>query len=215
MVYRRKAVQLSIESFGSGLSIPLSPDNEWIQLADQVPWPQLEEAYQLSFPSNLGRAGKPFRLLYGAQLIKQRTQLSGRELVAAIRDTPAYQYSIGLPEYQPQAQGGQLNQRQTQRLTIIRKLYEQQTAMYRQHTHRVADRIISLDQPEIRPIIRGKAKDPVEFGPKIDVSISHGVVAVERFAFNAFNESADLPATIDHYFDTYGTYPDEILADTL
>lgn len=103
MVYRRKAVQLSIESFGSGLSTPLSPDNEWLQLADQVPWPQLEEAYQLSFPSNLGRAGKPFRLLYGAQLIKQRTQLSDRELVAAIRDTPAYQYFIVLPEYQPQA----------------------------------------------------------------------------------------------------------------
>lgn len=111
-----------------------------------------------------------------------------------------------------QVQGGQLNQRQTQRLTIIRKLYEQQTEMYRQHTHRVADRIVSLDQPEIRPIIRGKAKDPVEFRPKIDVSISNGVVAVGRFAFN---ESADLPATIDHYFDTYGTYPDEILADTL
>lgn len=92
MVYRRKAVQLSIKSFGSGLSTPLSPDNEWVQLADQVPWPQLEEAYQLAFPSNLGWAGKPFRLLYGAQLIKQRTQLSDRELVAAIRDTPAYQY---------------------------------------------------------------------------------------------------------------------------
>ena len=103
MVYRRKAVQLSIKSFGSGLSTPLSPDTEWVQLADQVPWPQLEEAYQLAFPSNLGRAGKPFRLLYGAQLIKQRTQLSDRELVAAIRDTPAYQYFIGLPEYQPQA----------------------------------------------------------------------------------------------------------------
>lgn len=30
MVYRRKTVQLSIESFGSGLSTPLSPDNEWV-----------------------------------------------------------------------------------------------------------------------------------------------------------------------------------------
>lgn len=57
----------------------------------------------MSFPSNLGRAGKPFRLLYDAQLIKQRTQLSDRELVEAIRDAPAYQYFIGLPEYQPQA----------------------------------------------------------------------------------------------------------------
>lgn len=60
MVYRRKAVQLSIKSFGSGLSTPLSPDNEWVQLADQVPWPQPEEAYQLAFPSNLGREVNSF-----------------------------------------------------------------------------------------------------------------------------------------------------------
>ena len=32
----------------------------------------MEEVYQLIFPSKLGRAAKPFRLLYGAQLIKQK-----------------------------------------------------------------------------------------------------------------------------------------------
>jgi hypothetical protein len=31
MAYRRKADQLSIVSFDSGLSTPLSPDNEWVQ----------------------------------------------------------------------------------------------------------------------------------------------------------------------------------------
>lgn len=104
MVYRQTVTQLSIESFGTALSTPLSADNEWVQLADQMPWQKLTEAYQLAFPSKLGRAGKPFRMLYGSQLIKQRTGLSDRDIVEAIRDTPAYQYFIGIPQYQLKVQ---------------------------------------------------------------------------------------------------------------
>lgn len=63
--------------------------------------------------------------------------------------------------------------------------------------------------------MRGKAKAPVEFGPKIDVSIMDGVIDIERFSFNAFNESVDLETTLDHYFDVHGEYPDEVLIDTL
>lgn len=103
MVYRQKDVQLSLNSFEGALGTPLSPDNEWVLLANQMPWHELEEAYQLAFPSNLGRAAKPFRLLYGATLIQQETGLSDRKLVAAVRDTPAYQYFIGLPEYRAKA----------------------------------------------------------------------------------------------------------------
>lgn len=51
MVYRQKATQLSLESFGSALGTPLSPDNEWVQYAELIPWAKLEEAYQLQFPS--------------------------------------------------------------------------------------------------------------------------------------------------------------------
>ncbi|EPC37231.1 putative transposase, partial [Lacticaseibacillus paracasei subsp. paracasei Lpp219] len=87
--------------------------------------------------------------------------------------------------------------------------------MYRNHTHRVENRIVSLSQPEIRPIMRGKSKSPVEFGPKIDVSIMDGVIDIERFSFNAFNESGDLGSTLDHYYDVHGEYPDEVLLDTL
>ena len=39
--------------------------------------------------------------------------------------------------------------------------------MYDNHTHSVSDRIISLNQPWIRPIVRGKAKASVEFGAKL------------------------------------------------
>ena len=48
MVYRQKATQLSLESFGSALGTPLSPDNEWVQYAELIPWAKLEEAYNYS-----------------------------------------------------------------------------------------------------------------------------------------------------------------------
>ncbi|KRN23253.1 IS5 family transposase [Lacticaseibacillus camelliae DSM 22697 = JCM 13995] len=99
MAYRHSPLQLSFASFGAALSTPLSSDNEWVQLADIMPWKALDEAYQLEFTKNTGRAAKPFRLLYGASLIPQRMGLTDRGVVAAICDTPALQYFVGLSEY--------------------------------------------------------------------------------------------------------------------
>ena len=46
----------------------------------------------------------------------------------------------------------------------IQKLYEQQKYMYDNRTHSVENRIVSISQPYLWPIVRGKAKIPVEFG---------------------------------------------------
>lgn len=54
-----------------------------------------------------------------------------------------------------------------QYLTII-KLYEQQQYMYDNKVHSVEHRIISISQPWLRPIVRGKVKAPVEFGVDIN-----------------------------------------------
>ncbi len=113
------------------------------------------------------------------------------------------------------AQGGQLTDWQAQRLEVIKQVYEQQLFMFENHTHHVENRIVSLQQPYIRPIVRGKAKQSVEFGAKIDCSMLDGVIDVERFDFNSFNESTDLEVTLDHAFDLVGEYPDEVLVDTL
>ncbi|WP_419566105.1 hypothetical protein [Ruthenibacterium lactatiformans] len=51
-------------------------------------------------------------------------------------------------------------------METIRKIYEQQKYMYDNHTHSVEDRIVSVSQPFVRPIVRGKAGKPVEFGMK-------------------------------------------------
>lgn len=60
-----------------------------------------------------------------------------------------------------------LTDKQAELLDVIRKVYEQQRFMFENKTHSVADRIVSISQPYIRPIVRGKAKSPVEFGTKL------------------------------------------------
>ena len=86
--------------------------------------------------------------------------------------------------------GCELTVRQQERLTVIDKVYEQQKYMYDNRIHTVADRIVSISQPYIRPIVRGKAKAPVEFGTKLDVSLDErGMARIERMSFDAYNES--------------------------
>ncbi|MCU7903861.1 MAG: hypothetical protein KZQ66_19320 [Candidatus Thiodiazotropha sp. (ex Lucinoma aequizonata)] len=46
--------------------------------------------------------------------------------------------------------------------------------MYRSKSRRVDDRIISISQSYVRPIIRGKLDKPVEFGAKLNVSLNDG-----------------------------------------
>ena len=72
-------------------------------------------------------------------------------------------------------------------------------------TRSVADRIVSISQPHVSPIVRGKAGKRVEFGAK--VSISHqaeGYVSVDTLSWDAYNESADLPGQIESYKERFG-----------
>jgi transposase, IS5 family len=97
----------------------------------------------------------------------------------------------------------------------IQKIYEQQQYMYDQHTHSVAERIVSFHQPWIRPIVRGKAKAAVEFGVKFDMSMDNGIARLERTSFDAYNESEVLVGAIRRYYDRHGCYPERVLADKI
>ncbi len=57
-----------------------------------------------------------------------------------------------------------------QRLLVISELFRQQQQMHQERTHRIEHRIVSLSQPHLRPMVRGKAGTPVEFGAKLSVS---------------------------------------------
>ena len=111
--------------------------------------------------------------------------------------------------------GLKLSSKQQLRLGTLRKIYEQQKYMYDNHTHSVSGRIDSVSQPFIRPIVRGKAGKPVEFGAKLDISVSDGWTRLEYWSFDAYNEATKLIETIERYREREGHYPERVLADKI
>ncbi len=82
--------------------------------------------------------------------------------------------------------------RHEKRYQTIKKLYEQQqthfTAIQAEGESKIPDRIVSLNQPHIRPIVRGKTNKPVEFGPKVNILRIGCLSLIEHSSFNAFHE---------------------------
>jgi len=113
------------------------------------------------------------------------------------------------------AAGKILSKKLAARLVTIRKVYEQQKFMFDQQTHSVENRIVSLSRPFIRPIVRGKAGKPVEFGAKLDISVSDGWTRLEVLSFEAYNEAVNLKDMAERYRARVGKYPIRILADKI
>jgi len=53
--------QLSLEDFFLPFGGKLSGDNRWINLADVIPWDELEDDYAAQFCKGFGAPAKPFR----------------------------------------------------------------------------------------------------------------------------------------------------------
>ena len=108
-----------------------------------------------------------------------------------------------------------LSKRQYHRLLVIREIYRQQEEMFRTSTHTIADRIVSVSQPWIRPIVRGKQTADVEFGSKVEMAVDNGFMRVEKISWDAFNECTTLQASVESYRQAHGYYPKRVLADTI
>jgi len=102
---------------------------------------------------------------------------------------------------------------QQRRYWIIQHVHGQQNSMYKDRKRRCDDRIVSIHQPQVRPIIRGKASHKVEFGSKLSVSMVDGIALVDHFGWDAFNESTDLITQIKLYKQRFGCFPEAVLAD--
>lgn len=100
-------------------------------------------------------------------------------------------------------------------LMVIHELYRQQLHMYKERSHQMEDRIVSIHQPHIRPIVRGKAKARVEFGAKIAVSMTKGYAFLDRLSWDNFNESTTLIDVIEKYCERMGYYPAVVQADQI
>jgi IS5 family transposase len=103
----------------------------------------------------------------------------------------------------------------TKRHQVVKNVYSQQHFMHRNKVRSVPDRIVSISQPYIRPIVRGKAGKSVEFGAKISLSLSDGFSFVDRLSWDSFNESKDLIPQIEKYKERYGYYPLSVHADKI
>lgn len=111
--------------------------------------------------------------------------------------------------------GISLDKKQYKYLLVIQHLYQQQKTMYDTKTHSIEDRIVSIHQPHVRPIVRGKAKSKVEFGSKINISLVNGITFLDDFSWDAFNEGTRLKNSAEKYKERLGYYPKEVLADKI
>ncbi len=87
--------------------------------------------------------------------------------------------------------------------------------MYLCKRTRISDRIVSISQPHVRPIVRGKAERKTEFGAKISASVADGYVSLDRIRWDAYNEGSDLKMQALRYKERHGCFPKSIHADKI
>ena len=108
-----------------------------------------------------------------------------------------------------------LNQNEQRILWIINTVYVQQKHMYDTNTHSHPNRIVSIFQPHVRPIPRGKIKSKIEFGSKLGVSLDQGFARIDTFSWDAYNEGGDLVKQVESYRELHGYYPELVQVDKI
>ncbi|MDH3324653.1 MAG: IS5 family transposase [Candidatus Peregrinibacteria bacterium] len=103
--------------------------------------------------------------------------------------------------------------KEQQVLWIITEVYRQQKEMFEAKKHSCSDRIVSIFQPHVRPIPRGKARARVEFGSKLGVSLDDGFARIDTFSWDAYSEGKDLIKQIKNYKELHGHYPEVVQVD--
>ena len=106
-----------------------------------------------------------------------------------------------------------LSLKQLRMLWIITTLYQQQKEMYDNKTKSCLHRIVSIYQPHVRPIPRGKTASQVEFGAKLGVSLDNGFARLNTFSWEAYSEGKDLIKQVEAYKELHGYYPDLVQVD--
>jgi IS5 family transposase len=108
-----------------------------------------------------------------------------------------------------------LNHKEQRMFWIINTCYEQQKTMYENKTHSHPHRIVSIFQPHVRAIPRGKIKSQIEFGSKLGVSLDHGFARINIFSWDVYNEGGDLIKQVEAYLELHGYYPELVQVDKI
>ena len=182
--YREK--QLTLEDFDQPLGLKMEPSNRWVIKSEMIPWETTENDYAKFFPSKTGMPAKKIR------------KLKGKQLQYVCRNFGYLNDFLEKDEVE-------ISDKETAMLDVVKTVYGQQLYMYENKTHSVENRIISISQPYIRPIVRGKAKAPVEFGAKLDLPVDeNGMAQIENLSFDAYNEAEVLKIAVENYKERTG-----------
>jgi len=100
-------------------------------------------------------------------------------------------------------------------LWVINTAYGQQKLMYDTKNHSCTDRIVSIFQPHIRPIPRGKTKAQIEFGSKLGISLDKGFARINTFSWDAYHEGVDLIKQVESYKELHGHCPELVQVDKI
>jgi hypothetical protein len=102
------------------------------------------------------------------------------------------------------------------KLLVVSELVRQQSILYHADSRSIPDRIVSLDQSHIRPIVREKARCNVEFGAKTSITVTdEGFTFLDRLSYDVYNEGEYLKAQAVAYRRRQGHHPEVIYADQI
>jgi hypothetical protein len=109
--------------------------------------------------------------------------------------------------------GNLLSNKQRKDLDTIRRLYEQQAEMLAERKHTVENRIVSISQPHVRPIVRGKPSAQTEFGAVVAIHVIEGSAFVDNISWEAYHEANDFVGSVSRFKEHYGFYPEAVIVD--
>lgn len=148
-------------------------------------------------------------------LLLVRNKRPGKNLIRRTLKSQLQYLRRNIGHLENLAVAGNLTARQQARLLVIQAVHRQQKQMYDNNLHAVENRIVSVSQPWVRPIVRGKLTAKTEFGAKIALSLENGYARIEKLSWDAFNESQTLIESCERYRERNGVYPKRILADKI
>ena len=92
-MYRAKEKQMSIYDYLPPYHGELRDKNRWVRLAEAIDWDRFEQGYSELFAPS-GKAAISARIALGCRVIQLHYEVSDREVVQLVRESPYLQYFL-------------------------------------------------------------------------------------------------------------------------
>ena len=97
-MYRAKEKQMSIYDYLPPYHGELRDKNRWVRLAEAIDWDRFEQGYSELFAPS-GKAAISARIALGCCVIQLHYEVSDREVVQLVRESPYLQYFLGMETF--------------------------------------------------------------------------------------------------------------------